>query len=249
MNEAEQAAAALCSVWRGRTAALGGTVFEDDGVLSCLTGLDAAPFNPSVIERPPRDPSAALAGAERHYLAAGLPYGIDLDPELFPGVRAAASAAGLRVILSRPGMVVDPRDVSATNVLKGLAIERADGWLDGVAAVATAGFGGELAINRAFVAEAVWRDPRARVYLARLDGHPVATAETSLQRGVLGIFGVATVPNARRRGIGAAITAHAIRDRAGEADLAFLQSSEMGHGVYERIGFRDVSTWEVWARG
>ena len=248
MTEAERVAAALCSMWRGRTAALRGTVHDDDGVLSCLTGLDAAPFNPSVIERPPADPASSLADAERHYRAVELPYGIDLDPDLFPDVRDAAAAGGLRVVVARPGMVADPHTVRAPIVSEGLTIERADERLDEVASVATEGFGGEFAINRGFVAEGVWRDPRARVYLASLDGTAVATAETSLQEGVLGVFGVATIPGARRRGVGAAITAHAIRDRVDDADLAFLQSSEMGRGVYERLGFRAVSAWEVWSR-
>ena len=248
MTEAERVAAALCSTWRGRTAALGGTVYDDDGVLSCLTGLASAPFNPSVIERRPEDPVSALTDAERHYDVVGLPYGIDLDPQLFPEVRDAAAAAGLRVVVARPGMIADPETVRAPIAPDGLTIEPAEGRLDDVASVATEGFGGELAINRDFVAEPVWRDPDARVYLARLDGTAVATAETSLREGVIGVFGVATIPSARRRGVGAAITAHVVRDRADEADLAFLQSSEMGRGVYASLGFREISTWEVWSR-
>jgi len=249
MEEAQRVATALCSMWRGRTAALGGTVFDDDGILSCLTGIAAPPFNPSVIDRRPRDPTSALAGAEAHYRAAGLAYGIDLDPGLRPDVRDAARAAGLRIAVSRPGMVVAPMDIVGSRPPDGITIERADGQLDDVAGVATAGFGGSFAVNRAFVADPVFRDPAARVYLARLDGRAVGTAETSLHDGVLGVFGVATVPEARRTGVAAVITAHAVRDRAGEADLAFLQASEMGHGVYARLGFRDVSIWEVWARG
>jgi ribosomal protein S18 acetylase RimI-like enzyme len=248
MSEAERVAGALCSMWRHRTAALGGTVYDDDGVLSCLTGLASAPFNPSVVERPPADPAAALADAARHYRAVGLPYGIDLDPQVFPDVRNAAVAAGLRVVVARPGMVADPTRVRMPTVPGGLTIERGDAYLDDVASVATEGFGGDVAINRAFVADAVWRDPAARVYVARLDGTAVATAETSLRDGVIGVFGVATVPSARRRGIGSAVTAYAVRDRAQEADLAFLQSSDMGRGVYERLGFREISTWEVWSR-
>ncbi|MEX0984139.1 MAG: hypothetical protein WD096_03730, partial [Actinomycetota bacterium] len=45
---------------------------------------------------------------------------------------------------------------------------------------------------------------------------------------------------------GAAITAFAVCDRAGEAELAVLDASDSGFGVYERLGFRTVSTWEVW---
>jgi ribosomal protein S18 acetylase RimI-like enzyme len=249
MELSERIAVSLCMAWRRRTAALGGTLHENDGVLSCLTGLDAAPFNPSLVERAPTDVAAALAAAERVYDTVGLPFGIDLDPALHPDVRNGARDADLYVVESRPGMVVAPTDVPAATLTDGLVIGRADGHLTDVAAVATAGFGGDPATNRAFVADAVFQDTRARVYLAWLEGRPVSTVETSLQDGILCVFGVATVPDARRVGIGAAITAYGVRDRAAETDLAFLQSSEMGHGVYERLGFRDVSTWEVWARG
>jgi hypothetical protein len=244
----ERVADALCRMWRARTAALGGAVHEHDGVLSCLTGLNFPPFNPSLVERPPHDPAAALVAAERRYVAVGLPFGINLDIELHRDVRDAARDAGLRVIQSEPGMVALPAEVRHPSVPNGVEIGPALEYLDVVATVATEGFGGDLTINRGFVPPAVYDDGSARVYLARLDGRPVATAETSLQDGVLGVFGVATVPEARRRGIAAAVTTHAVRDRAAEADIAFLQSSKMGHGVYESIGFRDVSTWEVWSR-
>jgi GNAT superfamily N-acetyltransferase len=235
-------------MWRARTSALGGAVHEHDGVLCCLTGLNFPPFNPSLVERPPHDPAAALVAAERRYVAVGLPFGINLDIELHRDVRSAAQSAGLRVIQSEPGMVVVPSEVREPSVPNGVEIVPAREHLDAVAIVATEGFGGDLTINRGFVPPTVYDDGSARVYLARLDGRPVATVETSLQDGVLGVFGVATVPDARRRGIAAAITAHAVRDRAAAADIAFLQSSEVGHGVYGSIGFRDASTWEVWSR-
>jgi GNAT superfamily N-acetyltransferase len=241
-------AAALCRMWRARTAALGGTVYEHDGVLSCLTGLNFPPFNPSLVEQQPHDPAAALVAAERRYVAVGLPFGINLDVDLHRDVRDAARDAGLRVIQSEPGMVALPSEMRQPSVPHGVEIGPAREHLDAVATVATEGLGGDLTINRGFVPPAVYDDGSARVYLARLDGRPVATAETSLQDGVLGVFGVGTVPDARRRGIAAAVTAHVVLDRAAEADLAFLQSSAMGHGVYEQLGFRDASTWEVWSR-
>ena len=145
-------------------------------------------------------------------------------------------------------MIAHPSEVPDVAPADGVAIVDARSRLDDVAAVASAGFDADRALTRRFVADAVFADRGARVYLATLDGRGVSTVETALQDGVLGVFGVATVPAARRRGIAGAITAYAVRDRAEDADLAFLQSSEMGRGVYERIGFRDVSTWEVWAR-
>jgi GNAT superfamily N-acetyltransferase len=248
MDETERVAAALCRMWRARTVALGGTLHEHDGVLSCLTGLDFAPFNPSLVEGPPRDPVAALAAAEDVYRGAGLPFGIDLEPSLHPEVRSAAEATGLRIVESRPGMTAVPSEFVDAAAPRGVVIGSAREHLDAVADVVTDGFGGEVAINRGFVAPAAFDDPRARIYLAWLDGRPVATVETSLHDGTLGVFGVTTVPDARRIGIGAAITAHAVRDRANDAELAYLQASDDGHGVYARLGFRDTSTWEVWSR-
>jgi GNAT superfamily N-acetyltransferase len=64
----------------------------------------------------------------------------------------------------------------------------------------------------------------------------------------LGVFGVATVPDRRRRGIGTAVTEHAVRMSSPGADLAWLQPSEMGRPVYGSMGFRAIAEWQVWIR-
>jgi len=78
-----------------------------------------------------------------------------------------------------------------------------------------------------------------QMYLGRLDGEPVATNMLFVGGGVAGIFGVATVPGARGKGIGAAISlAPLLQARAMGVRYAALFATEMAVRVYERIGFR-----------
>jgi GNAT superfamily N-acetyltransferase len=75
--------------------------------------------------------------------------------------------------------------------------------------------------------------------LGRLDGRPVGTASLLLDAGIAGVYDVSTVPGARRRGIGTAMTVAALQlARAQRYEIAFLQPSAMGRRLYQRLGFR-----------
>jgi len=90
-----------------------------------------------------------------------------------------------------------------------------------------------------------------RHYLGRLDGVPVATASLFLSAGVAGIYFVFTVADARRQGVGAAITHAALCDaRALGYRLGVLGASTLGYSVYQRLGFQEccrigIYEWRV----
>jgi ribosomal protein S18 acetylase RimI-like enzyme len=84
-------------------------------------------------------------------------------------------------------------------------------------------------------------------WVGSLDGRVVASSGMMLAGGVAGIYNVATAPDARRRGIGAALTAAAVAEgRERGYEVAVLGASELGYGVYARMGFREVCRDRVW---
>ena len=84
-------------------------------------------------------------------------------------------------------------------------------------------------------------------YTAYLQGEPVATSLLFLAAGVAGIYSVATVPEARRKGIGAQVTLYPLlQARSMGYRIGVLQASEMGHNVYRSLSFQEFCRVQVY---
>ncbi len=80
-------------------------------------------------------------------------------------------------------------------------------------------------------------------------GEIVCTSMVHCLDGVAGIYGVATLPEERKRGLGAHATAEALRRvRPLGYRVGVLQASEAGHPVYLRLGFTDVGDVPLFVR-
>ena len=160
----------------------------------------------------------------------------------------AVRELGLTRIIEQPGMVVALDDLAAAPLPDGIEVRTVAGE-EGAALVDVGvhAFDDDPDVAGRFYAAGSFGVPGASSFVAWEADRPVAIAASYLHEGAVGIFGVGVVPAARRRGLGAAITAHAARAHPG-ADLAWLQPTDMAVGMYGALGFRRVSDWEVWVR-
>ena len=125
----------------------------------------------------------------------------------------------------------------------------AAGLEDHVAVVA-AGFGMPIDMARRLVPVEELTIPGFAPFVGYVGERPVATSLGYTANGTVGVYNVATVEDARRRGYGAAVTRRAIADGVARgATVAILQSSDMGRPVYAAMGFREVLAFRVFVDG
>ncbi|MGW0122334.1 GNAT family N-acetyltransferase [Streptomyces sp. NPDC003327] len=179
----------------------------------------------------------------------GVPEAFEWVAETTPGLRAAVEASGLTVH-EHPLMVLETGgEAPVVPVPEGVTVRTVgadDPALASAVAAPHRAFGGgdpePGTVERiAARVEAGW----TRV-AAALDARGTALAAGQHQPvdGVTEVVGVGTLPEARRRGLGLAVTAALVADaRARGVELVFLTASDGDVArLYGRLGFRTVAT-------
>ena len=208
-----------------------GAIHSTSPVFTFATGLQASLFNGCVVVEPAT--SEQLAGSLQWLGRLAVPYQVSIAEDLALGLVEVVLAHGLEEDpVPYPGMVLHP--VPAPPVPPpGVTV--LPGTVPGLADYLPA----------SFVA-----DPDVRVFHARLDGRPVGNSVAIRTGDVSGVYAVGTLPEARGRGIGTAVTWAAVA--AGSAwgcDVVVLQASEMGLALYERLGFRTAVRYITFTSG
>jgi len=191
------------------------------GVVTVLTGLPMDWFNQVLIEREEATPAGVLAGV----------------------TEAGLAPAGQETVT--PGMVAFPIDheAIAERAASELEIRRVTDatGIDAHRQAVTAGFGSDPAVALGTACPDLLDRPECVVYLGYADGDPVVSGLGWRTGRTVGVYSIATIESARRRGYGAAMTARAVADGVvAGCDVAALQASEMGRPIYERLGFQTV---------
>ncbi len=172
-----------------------------------------------------------------------------MDPRTRRRSRALFQKQGLRHSVSLPGMIAE-RILPPVKPLPGLDVRRVcePSTRDAFCAIGSACFHVPYAwFREVFNSDTVWDEFAA--YVGYLGGVPVSTAAIVMGSGVAGVYNVATLPGYQRQGYGEAVMRHAIEDARSRhgVEQTILQSTPAGLRLYERMGFRTITTVAVYS--
>lgn len=238
--------------WRLLTAtAEDGVLEEADGVLVAAPGGTIVWLNIVFVTQPLAQPHAQLARAFARLDERGMPFLLRIRDGLDEASEQAAEAHGLRYTDAIPGMALAPVPAAAAGPPEGLEIRLVTdaATFGSLADIIAATFDIDPEACRDVLTPRLVEAPNAHWYLGYADGAPVASSALITSGDVAGVHYVGTLASHRRRGFGEAMTRHAVDEGAkAGCRISALQASEMGQPIYERMGFRTVTSYKTFVR-
>jgi len=235
-----------------------GEVRALDRTVAMYSGLEYGVFNISLLTRPAGANDgglgAALAETALYFKERTKRWSFWLCEDLLDSAtrrktRQICNDFGLRPISYPPGMMaaallppvrplpkIECRPV-ADDKMRGAFAEITSMCFEIPPGIATAVYGQENAWKGAY-----------KGFVGLVNGRAVAIAAMVEAAGALGIYSLATIPAQRHQGYGEALlrAATAASRAKSSVEPLILQSTEAGHALYRRMGFRDVTKFTVY---
>jgi ribosomal protein S18 acetylase RimI-like enzyme len=239
----------MCDFFRHTSRSNPARHFENEQFTRWHTPLPHPWFNGVLSSNPPGDGDDPFIAETIRYFRDG---GVNaftwwLEPDIKPADwEPVLSKHGFGFSNHTPGMAVDLHELNdAIQAANGFEIRSVDDGesLRAWAKVFVNGYGLPSAWES--VTFDLWMqlgfDFPIRNYLGYLNGKPVSTSTVFYGGGAAGVYCVATLPEARGQGLGAAISLQPLLEaREMGYRIGVLQSSDMGFNVYKKLGFRHL---------
>jgi len=235
-----------------------GEIQDLPGLSLIFCGLNYAAFNAALMAQPidgdSRELSRLIDASAAQFEARGLRWTYWLcDDFLSATLRREAprifNERGLRHLTDAPGMYAD-RLLPAKRALPTLEIRSVSDEPTRAAFAEIMSTGFEIPHS---VSTAIYGGPQAwlgafRGYVGYASGKPVTTAATVTTGGVVGLYSVATLPQYRRRGFAEAIMRQVMQQigRSAGIERTVLQATQSGLGLYEAMGYKTVTQFDVY---
>ena len=234
-----------------------GEVRELRGVSIASAGVTFQMFNAAFLSGPvasDEELTQRILLASLHFETRGLEWAFWIcedwmDERVRKRSRKLFDKHGLRHSVDLPGMVAE-KVLPAARPLPRLDVRRVcdSATRDAFCLIGSVCFNVPLSwFREVFEPRGVWE--RFAGYVGYLAGEPVSTAAVVIGDGVAGVYNVATLPGHQRRGYGEAVMRHALEAARQEhgVERSILQSTKAGYTLYERMGYRTVTSVAVYS--
>ena len=236
----------------------GGVSEELAGVAVTCSGIQFSMFNSAVLTAPvpsAGDLEARIHRAGTFFHRRGFSWSFWicqgwLDKDVRGVVGDVFHRNGLHLVVELPGMAAErlppPRRALPRLEFRRVtdAVTRAD--FNRIMSIA---FGIPFPIARAvYECERTWESAFTG-WLGYLDDLPVTSTATLITGSVAGVYAVSTLPTHHRKGYAEAVMRQALEHirRTTGIERSVLQSSEAGYSLYQKMGYRTVVRYAVFA--
>lgn len=213
--------------------------WREDGVFIAITGLHLSVFNAAIVETPGVLSVARIDRLAQLFSSRGLPHSIQVfSPEPVFSAEALLEAQGYARIFCDPLRIREgPLAAHPINAAIAVTVVESEAERQEFSHVVTRSF--DLLPSAEALIALMLRLREGYHVLAWQDGIAVGAGTLIEASGVAGVYNVATMPWARRKGVAAAImrTLHGYALARGYSGTA-LAASEMGLPLYDRLGYR-----------
>jgi GNAT superfamily N-acetyltransferase len=223
-----------------------GAVLEREGLVASLVpnAPESPTLNAAVAIEPEAGPAQLEELADRYATANVRRWGIWLDGRA-QTVAEAFRAAGMVVTTASPGMGAQLDEIGGGSEQPAPAPLHTD--------LATVGRINDLAYGnhdgRLERTLAPLPNGILRAYRADLDGRPAAVAMALHHQEDCGVSFVATIPQARRRGLATQVMRQALAEAKQQGcTTSTLQATDVGEHLYRRLGYRRLCVMQLWER-
>jgi GNAT superfamily N-acetyltransferase len=223
----------------------GAHVIELDGVLGCVCPRVPSRSLPNSVVYESQDALiAAIPELAKRYDEAGIEAWTVWVPDRDAEAAVALNDAGHRLDAAPAAMTMELAQVTEPPAME---YRTDDGLMPVVASINDRSYGFEGTPWADFTSR--YPAGAGREYVAYADGEPASALSILDAAGDAMVWAVATLPEARGRGLAGGLMQRALWDaRERGCDISSLQATKAGEPVYARLGYRSHGALQMWER-
>lgn len=228
----------------------GGDAQSFPGIECVRSSIDDLDFNIAFVKEPRGVTEETLRQVLKFYREIEVEWCFSIKPGLTVPLSKVMKLLRISRCELTPEMILKRKDAAFRKAPPSLEVRTVSGTdeLRDWARVAALEYGnGDTELLRPMVNPTTLEIPRLRLFAGLEGDRTVSTSASYVSKRVAGVYAVRTIPGARGRGYGEALSAAAAGEGFSKGcAISSLQASSSGFPIYYRMGFRHTFDYQRW---